>query len=305
MHLQEGMKPCGISVLGVFLFACGSTAAPPAEAPPGLQSASATQPDTSVEKLDPPPAPAADEDSAYDSNPCEGSDLDLGSLAAQSVCNLDRTAEPLPAELEARLASDSFSITEGSPSEVRVILTNTSASPLAVEFDASCRFLNMVELAIYRRNARLDRVSSQCDVDAKVDCSGHVIGVTIDAGGEAFIRLGVPARVALLGDECVEYPSRILSPGVPYTVKVRTAFSEEPLLAAMQVKKLVLLKRAECASYGKKVAEVAEPTPALRKGVSDTLTAQCRRKQPTQEFADCQRAAKTTDALVACGTGER
>ncbi len=216
------------------------------------------------------------------------------------MCNLSKTAEPLPtAGLVASLASEEITVVEGRPSEIRLILTNTTDAPMDLEFDASCRFLNMLELAIYRRSMRMDRVSMQCDVDARVDCSGHVVGVTIDAGGTAFFRLTVPARVALLAKECEEFPSRVLSPGA-YTMRVRTAFAKKPLLATMNIKRLVRLPRKECKSYAKKVAEVAEPQAALRAGVANALAAQCRRKQPVQDFADCQLEAKTAAELKKC-----
>jgi hypothetical protein len=291
-----------VPFVAVFLFACGTASAPTPVGPPDPVPQPVAE-DPVVAASQPEPAPVSEEvveEPAYESNPCEGTDLDLGSLAAQAMCNLDRTAEPLPEGLVAKLTSDTFSIIEGTESEIRVVLTNTTAQPMEVEFDASCRFLNMVELAIYRRSSRIDRVSMQCDVDAKVDCSGHVIGVKIDAGGEAFIRLGVPARVALLGEECIEYPSRKLSPGISYTVKVRSAFTEEPLTATMKVRKLVRLKRAKCASYAAKVAEVAEPDGALRSDVAESLTAQCKKRQPIKEFADCQTAAKTAEDLQKC-----
>jgi hypothetical protein len=218
------------------------------------------------------------------------------------MCNLDRTAEPIPPGLVASLSTESLSITEGSEGEIRLVLTNTTDKAVAVEFDASCRFLNMVELAIFKRTSRLDRVGMQCDVEAKGECQGHVIGVTIDAGGQAFVRIGVPARVALLADkDCTEYPSRVLSPG-SYSMRLRNTFTKEPLRATLKIKRLVLLPRKRCASYAKKVAAVAEPTVSLRAAVASSLAAQCRIKQPSQEFADCQLAAATAEALTACTT---
>ena len=224
-------------------------------------------------------------------------------MAAQALCNLGRTAAPLPKELVASLSTESFSVIEGTESEIRLILTNPTTAPMALEFDASCRFLNMLELAIFRKSSRIDRVSMQCDVDAKTDCSGHVIGVNLEPGGEAFVRVGIPARVALLGDkDCTEYPSRVLSPG-PYTVMLRTVFADKPLTATMDIRRLVLLPRGQCGSYAKSVAEVAEPNAALRPGVASALAAQCKRKQPAKEFAACQLAATTAAELEQCGDG--
>jgi hypothetical protein len=242
-------------------------------------------------------------ESAYDSDPCEGTDLDIGTLAAQALCNLDRTAAPLPEGLVARLSSESFSAVGGTESEIRLVLQNTTSAPMAVEFDASCRFLNMIELAIYRKGKtmRIDRVSMNCDVEAKGECQGHVVGVKIAAGGEAFVRVGIPARVALLADKgCEEFPSKELVPG-PYTVMLRTAFAKKPFVATMNVRKLVRLSRKMCKSYAKSVAEVAEPDASLRAGVASALAAQCQRKQPSKEFSDCRLAAKTSEALQACG----
>ncbi len=279
--------------------ACGGSSttpsSPTASAPPATDE---------VEIIDPPEPLEAQDEAAYESNPCQGTDLDLGSLAAQSLCNLDRTAAPLPKGLVASLSSDTLQIEEGTPSEIRVELANPSASPMRVELDASCHFLNTLELAIYRQSTRIDRVSDHCDVEAKVDCSGHAIGVTLAPGGEAFIRVTIPARVALLGEKkCVEYESRVLSPG-PYKMVVRSVFSEEPLIAPMNIFKLERLPTGRCASYAKKVAVVAEPDSSLRADVAAALAEQCTRKPPSQEFANCQLAAKSADALQACGSSK-
>jgi hypothetical protein len=140
----------------------------------------------------------------------------------------------------------------------------------------------------------------QCDVEAKGDCAGHVVAVTIDAGGQAFVRIGVPARVALLSDkDCTEYPSRVLSPGT-YSMRIRNAFTETPLRAKLTINRLALLPRKQCTKYAKKVAEVAEPVVSLRSGVATSLATQCRRKPPSKEFADCQLAATTPEALKLC-----
>jgi hypothetical protein len=187
---------------------------------------------------------------AYDSDPCVGTDLDIGSLSAQALCNLDRTAAPLPEGLTARLSSDTVSAIAGEETEIRL--------------------------------------------------SGHVVGVTIDAGGEAYLPITVPSQVALLADkDCTEYPSRILSPGA-YTLMLRTAFAEKPLTATMNVTRIVRLPRKRCQSYAKKVAAVAEPQESLRSKVATDLEAQCKRKQPAKVFADCQLKAKTAEELQAC-----
>ncbi len=291
-------------VCGVLLGCAGS--APPAQKSSEIPAPSAQVATTHTGEIAPEASldeePA--EEAAYDSDPCSGTDLDLGSLAAQALCNLDRTAEPIPEGLVASLSTKSLSVIEGTESEIRLVLTNTTGKAMAVEFDASCRFLNMVELAIFRKSSRVDRVSMQGDVESKGDCSGHVIGVTIDAGGEAFVRIGIPARVALLSDkDCTEYPSRILSPG-PYSMRLRTAFTKAPLRASLVIKRLVLLPRNQCTSYAKNVAAVAEPNAALRAGVAGALAKQCRAKQPSQVFADCQLAATTAEALEACAMAE-
>lgn len=285
----------------VFLLACGS-ASPPAAAPPSAEPAHEKVAEADVVAVEPvPEAPPVE--AAYDSDPCEGTDLDLGSLAAQALCNLDRTAAPLPAGLVASLSTESLSVVAGTESEIRLVLKNTTSAPMAVELDASCRFLNVIELAIYRKSKsmRIDRVSMNCDVEAKGDCQGHVVGVKIAAGGEAFVRVGIPARVALLADKnCEEFPSRELSPG-PYTMMLRTAFAKKPFVATMNVRKLVRLPRGKCGSYAKKVAAVAEPDASLRAGVASALAEQCQRKQPSKEFSDCQLAATSPEALQACG----
>ncbi|MCP4446511.1 MAG: hypothetical protein GY811_14370 [Myxococcales bacterium] len=85
---------------------------------------------------------------------------------------------------------------------------------------------------------------------------------------------------------------------------LRTAFADKPLVAAMNVRKLVRLARGKCGSYAKKVAKVAEPDASLRTGVASALTKQCQRKQPSKEFSDCQLAAKTAEALQACGVSK-
>ncbi len=289
-----------LSIVCGFLVGCAGASAPVQESaqPVAVQAQEAPKPVAPEPALIEPPAA----ESAYDSNPCSGTDLDLGSLAAQSMCNLDRTAEPFPKGLVASLSTESLSIIEGSASDIRLVLTNTTDKPVTAEFDASCRFVNMIELAIYKRTSRLDRVSMQCDVESKGDCAGHVVAVTIDAGGEAFVSIGVPARVALLSDkDCTEYPSRVLSPG-SYSMRIRNAFTKTPLRAKLTIKRLVLLPRKRCTSYAKKVTEVAEPNASLRPGVASSLATQCKRKQPSQEFADCQLAATTTETLKACTT---
>jgi hypothetical protein len=302
----RGVYKLGFNLVCVFLLACGS-ASPPSTISQSSGTEEVAEAEAIPETIAVEPVPeAVPVESAYDSDPCEGTDLDLGSLAQQSLCNLNKTAAPLPKGLVARLSTESLSVFAGVESEIRLVLKNTTSAPMAVEFDASCRFLNIIELAIYpkSKSMRIDRVSMNCDVEAKGDCQGHVVGVKIAAGGEAFFRVAIPARVALLADEnCEEFPSRRLSPG-PYTMMLRTAFAEKPFVATMNVRKLARLSRGKCGRYAKKVAEVAEPDASLRAGVATALAAQCARKQPSKEFSDCQLAAKTTEALQACGVSK-
>lgn len=283
-----------LTIPSVFLMACAGSAEPPVEQP--VQTV-LNEPEAiadTPEGSDPSEAPEKHPD-------CTGNNLDLDSLAAMSVCNLAKTTAALPNGLIVSLSPDKISAIESKESEARLILANTTPHAINVELDASCHYANMFDLEIFRGGSRLDRMSEHCDVDNKNHCVGHVVGVTIEAGGQAFFRATIPARVATLGPECAEYESRVLSPG-RYNLQVRTAFAAEPLSAPLQIVRLERLPKAQCGKYAKEVAALAEPDLALRPAVAKSLAVQCKARQPSLAFADCQRASKTAETLRECNT---
>jgi hypothetical protein len=148
--------------------------------------------------------------------------------AHRGDCDVHGTAAPPPKGLVATVESDVYEVREGEKSEVIVVLTNTTEAGMVAEFDASCAFANMVDLSVHDRGGtRLDRVSQSCEVDAPPLCSGHVVRVELDPGGNAFLRLAVTANVTVLSKKCDEHEGRALSPG-RYLLRFQTAFANKP-----------------------------------------------------------------------------